>query len=305
MNLTEKYRPESFDEMVGQDHIREKLESAELDDLQHLLLTGRAGIGKTTMAHILKRKHLGEETSNFMEMNASSENSIDDIRGKVRNFVRTMPTGASRNILLLDESDNISKDGQQALRRIMEEYSDNCLFILSGNYQDQFIDPIKSRCLHLEFNPITDEEIANRLEDICEEEGFEYDRDSLEKVADGSNGDIREAINSLWFSVRDGKVEQIETPKTEMNDMIEALLNGNYMTARSEKDKLMKQKVEPRKFIENLYSFIDGNSEVDPKVKVIWFEELADADWRMSQDTVKELQIERLVYRIAKKVNEL
>ena len=304
MNLTEKYRPKKFDEMVGQEQIVEKLKGSDLSDLQHLLLTGRAGIGKTTTGHILKRKHLGEKSSDFLEMNASSENSIDDIRGRVQNFVKTKAIGGGRNILFLDEADNISKDGQQALRRIMEEYSDNCLFILSGNYEDQFIDPIKSRCMHLEYRPISDEDIKKRLKQICEEEGIKAKDEDLMQIAKGCNGDIREAINSLWFSVRDGEVQTPETPKTDMEDLIENLLNGQYISAKEEKDDLLRRKTEPRKFIENLYSFIDGNEEVDPQKKVIWFEELADADWRMQQDTIKPLQLERLVWNICRRTND-
>ena len=307
MNLTEKYRPESFDELVGQNQIKERLEDIELDDLQHLLFIGRAGIGKTTVAHILKNEvydNSSQKMMNFMEMNASTENSIDDIRSSVRDFVKTAPTGASKNILFLDEADNLSKDAQQALRRVMEKHSNNCVFILSGNYEDQFIDPIKSRCMTMEFDPISEEDIVERLEQIAGREDLEYTEEALQQIAEESGGDIRDAINSFWFSIEDGKVVQAkETNRSDIEAVGKFLLNERYVQARNEKDKLLKKGVEPQKFIQLLYDFAQ-EEDIPEEERVIWYEELADADHRMSNAVVQELQLEKTIWNIAKRTKD-
>ena len=307
-NLTEKYRPKDFEDLVGQEQIKQRLEQVNIDDLQHLMFVGPAGVGKTTTANILKRKLYDEQgqSMNFKELNASDERGIDTVRENIKDFARTKAINSDKNILFLDESDSLTESAMQSLRRVMEKYSNNCVFILSGNYDDNFIDPIKSRCMVLEFDRIMPEDIQERLEEICREEGLDYSDDALQKIAVDSDGDMRSAINSLWFAIDDGKVtaERVHTAIDQMEAFVDCLSQANYLSSREEKDKLVRKGIEPEKIVSQLYDFVKTDEQLPKEAKAVWLEELADSDWRMSRDTVKELQLDRMVWRICRKTKE-
>jgi DNA polymerase III gamma/tau subunit len=146
---TEKHRPDTLSEVVGQENIVDRLEAfVENDEVPHMLFAGPAGTGKTTSAIALAKDLYGDEwKQNFMETNASDERGIDVVREKIKNFARTKSIGADYKIIFLDEADALTSDAQQALRRTMEQFSDNCRFILSCNYSSKIIDPIQSKTI--------------------------------------------------------------------------------------------------------------------------------------------------------------
>ena len=306
MDLNEKYRPQKFEELVGQEHVKSKLEGTSLDEMQHMMFIGPAGTGKTTTAHIIKKEVFDEDnqTMNFKELNASSENSIDDIREKVQRFSKTKPQKASKNVILLDEADNISQSGQQALRRMMERYADSTLFILSGNYEDKFLDPIKSRCAVIHFDKIENEDIAKRLQQIAEDEGIEYNEETIELIAEESHGDIRSAINTFRFAVKDGELgEEVRTKSGEVKEMAAKMINGDYKGAREEKNKLIMKGLEEQKIIELLYEVVKDSDAINDGVKGILIEQFADAEYRMKMDANKALQLDRMIWKVAERIN--
>ena len=143
---TEKYRPNTLNGYVFRDDSQKKQVQKWVDEktIPHLLFSGSAGVGKTTLAKILINL-LGVNQFDLLEINASRENSVDTIREKITNFVSTMPFGDYK-VVLLDEADYMSPNGQAALRGVMETYSSSSRFILTCNYPNKIIPAIHSRC---------------------------------------------------------------------------------------------------------------------------------------------------------------
>ena len=226
---TEKYRPNTLDDVIGQEHIVKRLEfmvdrvhqTGSAGDFPHLLLAGHAGLGKTSVAYALMRSMFGESwESNFIELNASDERSISVIRSKVKDFssrgvignyeVDGRTIGIPFNVVFLDEADNLTPDAQSALRRIMERYAKQTRFILSCNYPHKLIDPIRDRCAFADtrFQPIRKKPLLSALQAIVDAEGLHVEQDALEAVGRLSGGSMRKALNLLFLSTRiPGKVE--------------------------------------------------------------------------------------------------
>src|SRR3989344_4966271 len=137
---TEKYRPSSFEEIKGQSEIIDKIKAfVQQRNLPHLLFSGPAGVGKTTLSLVIAKQLFGPNwRENTLELNASDERGIDVVRVKVKDFARTKSIGdVPFKIIYLDESDALTKEAQQALRRTMENYTKTCRFILSCNYSSK------------------------------------------------------------------------------------------------------------------------------------------------------------------------
>ncbi len=153
---TEKYRPKTLDEVIGQEQIVKRLKSyVKSGNLPHLLFSGPPGVGKTACAISLAREMFGDTwQNNFTELNASDERGIDVVRNNIKNFARTAPLGEARfKIIFLDEADALTSDAQSALRRTMERYTATCRFIISCNYSSKIIEPIQSTMCRLPVRP--------------------------------------------------------------------------------------------------------------------------------------------------------
>ncbi|MCR4368512.1 MAG: AAA family ATPase, partial [archaeon] len=157
----EKYRPHTLAEVVGQKDITKRLESyVKQRTLPNLLFSGPAGVGKTSSSVAIAKEFFGPSFSqNFLELNASDERGIDVVRETIKNFARTLAFDYGFKIIFLDESDALTTDAQQALRRTMEKYSRTCRFILSCNYSSRLIEPIQSRCVVFRFKPLSSKDV--------------------------------------------------------------------------------------------------------------------------------------------------
>lgn len=192
---TEQYRPKNIDGYVFRDHGQKETVNSWISDgiIPHLLFSGAPGVGKTTLARILINQ-LGVDEYDVLEINASRENSVDTIRDKIFNFVQTMAFGKFK-IVLLDEADYISPNGQAALRGVMETYHSNARFILTCNYPNRIIPALHSRCqgFHIERVDIT--EFTARVATVLVTESVEFDLDVLDTYVKATYPDLRKCLN--------------------------------------------------------------------------------------------------------------
>ena len=171
----------------------------ESGDLPHLLLYGKAGTGKTTLAKLL----VNNIECDYMYINASDENSVDTVRNKVRGFASTMGF-KDYKIIILDECDYITPNAQAALRNLMETFSKHCGFILTCNFVERIIDPIQSRCQSFQVIPPSKKEVALHIHNILKEESVASKMDDVAGLVNAGYPDIRRVINSCQRQCVDG-----------------------------------------------------------------------------------------------------
>jgi len=238
----EKYRPQDLDDVVGQDHIIQRLKQyINEESMPNLMFTGPAGVGKTTTAIALAKAMLGEYwKQNFLELNASDARGIETVRKDIKSFCRLKAVGAPFRIIFLDEVDNMTKDAQHALRREMEMYTKTSSFVLSCNYSSKIIDPIQSRCAIFRFAPIKGHQVIKRLEIIAKAEKVNYAPGTLESIVYFAEGDMRRAVNILQSTSSMGEEVTEETvhdvvskakPK-DVRRIVNLALDGDFMDAR-------------------------------------------------------------------------
>ena len=209
----EKYRPQTLDTYIGNDHLKSKVEVyLESGDLPHLLLYGKAGTGKTTLAKLL----VNNIECDYLYINASDENNVDTVRTKVKNFASTIGF-KDMKIIILDESDYITPNAQAALRNLMETFSKHCRFILTCNYVERIIDPIQSRCQSFQIVPPSKSEVAKHLHSILVNENVIDNMEDIKVLVDSGYPDIRRIINSAQRNVVKGKLK-LDTSSIIQND---------------------------------------------------------------------------------------
>ena len=199
----EKYRPSTLDTYIGNDQLKSKVKVyLESGDLPHLLLFGKAGTGKTTLAKLL----VNNIDCDYLYINASDENNVETVRSKVKNFASTMGF-KDYKIIILDECDYITPNAQAALRNLMETFSKHCRFILTCNFVERIIDPIQSRCQTFQVIPPNKNDVAKHLHTILTQESVDYDREDLAILVNSGYPDIRRVINGAQRQSVGGKLE--------------------------------------------------------------------------------------------------
>jgi len=199
----EKYRPSNLDTYIGNDQLKSKVKVyLESGDLPHLLLFGKAGTGKTTLAKLL----VNNIECDYLYINASDENNVETVRSKVKNFASTMGF-KDYKIIILDECDYITPNAQAALRNLMETFSKHCRFILTCNFVERIIDPIQSRCQTFQVIPPNKNDVAKHLHNILTQENVDYDREDLAILVNSGYPDIRRVINGAQRQSMGGKLE--------------------------------------------------------------------------------------------------
>ena len=206
----EQYRPKDVDGYVFRDEAQREQVKQWIKDgsIPHLLFSGAAGIGKTTLAKILINA-LNVNEYDVLEINASRTNSVDDVRLKITNFVSTMPFGTFK-VVLLDEADYLSPNAQAALRGVMEEYSQTARFILTCNYPHKIIPAIHSRCQGFHIEKVDHTEFTARAATVLVNEGADFDLDVLDTYVKSTYPDLRKCLNLLQMNTVDGK---LKTPR--------------------------------------------------------------------------------------------
>ena len=307
---TEKYRPIDFESLVGQEIITDRIrELVTSKQMLHMLFAGPPGVGKSTMALIIaKRLFGGSWRGSFLELNSSDERGIDVIRSKVKEFARVRSVGDfNQKIVFLDEADALTSEAQNALRRIMETYSESCKFILSCNYPSRIIDPIKSRCALFRFRSLTKDDVKRRLADIAKIEGISVNEGALETVGVLADGDLRKGINILQAAATNAKTldEKIiyEIASTanpaEIKEMLKLSIDGNFLEARKILQKLFfVDGVSGEEILKNLLTEVH-RMEYDHKDKLKLIEKIGEYEFRMEMGSNELIQIESLLAQFA------
>jgi len=201
--LVEKYRPSNLDNYIGNEHLKSKVEHyLKTGDLPHLLLFGKAGTGKTTLAKIL----VNNIECDYLYINASDENNVDTVRNKVKQFASTVGF-KDMKVIILDECDYITPNAQAALRNLMETFSKHCRFILTCNFVERIIDPIQSRCQSFQIIPPSRKEVAKHLHSILLNENVMSKPEDIKVLVETGYPDIRRIINSAQRNIMNGQIK--------------------------------------------------------------------------------------------------
>jgi replication factor C small subunit len=257
----EKYRPSTVDGYVFRDDAQKQQVNQWIKDgtIPHLLFSGNAGIGKTTLAKILLNQ-LEVGDLDVLEINASRTNSVEDVRDKIVNFVQMIPFGDFK-VGLLDEADYLSPNAQAALRGVMEEYHTTSRFILTCNYPNRIIPALHSRCQGFHIERIDQTEFTARVAEIVLTEGVTPDLDVLDTYVKATYPDLRKCINMVQMNCVDGAL--VPPAKADAGDadykiqMVELFKQGKIRDAR----KLVCSQVRPEE-IEDIYKWLYDNIDL-------------------------------------------
>lgn len=306
---TEKYRPKTLDEVINQRHVVERLKAwVKEKSIPNMLFAGPAGVGKTTVALALAHDLFGEYwRENFSETNASDDRGINVVRGRIKDFARTKPIGAEFKIIFLDESDALTPEAQQALRRTMERFSDVCRFILSANYSSRIIEPIQSRCAVFRFKKLSEKDVRTYLERIVKAEKLHITEDGFQGIYEVSEGDLRKATNVLQACAALGKItretvyEVVSQAKPEdVKEMLDLVLNGEFGKAREKLyNLLIDQGLSGEDVIREIHRQI-FNLNLPDSIKLQLIEKTGEYEFRINQGGSEDIQLEALLAQFLK-----
>jgi DNA polymerase III delta prime subunit len=220
----EKYRPQTLSQYVGNETVKETIQQyLDSNDIPHLLLHGKAGTGKTTLAKLI----VNTIKCDYMIINASDENNVDTVRTKVKNFASSMGF-AGFKVIILDEFDYMTPNAQAILRNLMETFSKHCRFILTCNYHEKIIDPIKSRCQTFAITPPTKKDVAVQVTRILDAENIKYELKNVADIISSYYPDIRRILNTCQLQSAKGELKvdhqiMVESDfKTKLVDLLKA-----------------------------------------------------------------------------------
>lgn len=235
----EKYRPRTVAETILPAQLKATFQQfVDQKNVPNLLLTGRAGVGKTTIAKAM----LNELGADYITINGSMNGNIDTLRVEIANFASSISFSGGRKYVILDEADYLNQNSTQpALRNFMEEFSNNCGFILTCNFKNRIIEPLHSRCSVIEFNiakadkPKMASQFFKRTCDILDKEGVSYDQQAIAEVIQLHFPDWRRVLNELQRYAATGRIDSgiLKNSNTDnVGALIDAMKARNFTEVR-------------------------------------------------------------------------
>lgn len=315
----EKYRPSKLNDITAQTDVIKSLKKVlETKNLPHLIFFGPSGCGKTSTILALSKELFGEQMyqDRVIELNASDERGINVIREKIKTYAKKSINPKDNvppwKIIILDEADNMTSDSQFALRRIMEEYSKLTRFCIICNYHNKIIDPINSRCALFRFKPIKQDDIFNKLRDICVKENLSLSDDFLNQIIKFSRGDLRKAINLLQkCQNRFGNILNQDIlneisgiiPIKYFDDLLEAIINKDSIKI----DRIVNELINNGYSLVNQITFFDSyikkNETFSSRVKSELSIKLTEIDNNLIKGGDEYIEFMRLAYDFSKIIN--
>lgn len=309
----EKYRPTKLDDIVGQEAVINRLKRyVDRKNIQHLLFSGPAGVGKSSAAIVLTKEIYGVDwKSNFKELNASDSRGIDVVRHEIKDYASTQSLGKiPYKTLFLDEADALTHDAMNALRRTMERYSVGCKFIIGCNYLSKIIEPIQSRCAVYRFGRIANDEMKKRLNYICKCENMTIDDTAVDAICHVSEGDMRKAVNLLETAsliLIDNNRINIESVYRSSGllhpeiiiDFIKRSLLGDKGAFENIDIMLFQDGLSGVDILKQMFDEV-MNLNIPDKMKVELFDSIGECDFRISEGSNERIQLKWLVARMFK-----
>lgn len=304
--LTEEYRPDTIDGVIGQDHIKDRLKSyIEREEIPNMLFAGDPGLGKTTASIALVKELYGEDWHDyFLELNASDERGIDVVRDRIKEFAKAGFDERDR-VIFLDEADALTSEAQAALRRTMEKYSSSASFILSCNYSGKIIPAIQSRCAYFNFESVPDDEMREHLIWISDMEGMEVTQGAIKDIVRYARGDVRKAVmalDTLYIGetlTSDDVTEAL--PIADVDDVLK-LLNlcsvGKFNTAIDFCEELTHRKGVTAMNIIREISEIVWDTSIDDRNKVMILDLVGETEYRINEGCTEQVQMASLLARV-------
>ena len=255
--IARKWRPQTFDDLVGQQHVTETLKNAIKNDrVAHAyIFSGARGVGKTTAARILAKalncvkgptpnpcgecdscKEIAAGTSlDVIEIDAASNRGIDQIR-ELREMVRYAPAASRSKVVILDEAHMLTGEASNALLKTLEEPPDRVIFVMATTQPEDLVDTIRSRSQHFHFRALTFAEIAGRLEEIAQKENLEIESGAMAVIARMAEGSLRDALSLLeqaraycGDTIPDKEVRELlgVVPDDALEELVQAIAEGS------------------------------------------------------------------------------
>ena len=267
MLWTEKYRPTKLNEIVGQSNFVLDAETwVEKKEMPNVLLYGIAGTGKTTAGLVLANSLLEDDTEgNFFEINASDDRKLETVRTKIKGIANTKRLGdVPFKIILLDEMDGMTKDAQNALKRIMERYSSNCRFIITCNDRHRIIQPLISRTANYQFKRVENKEIFFVLKKVLQSEGLDsnVNDEELEQFITGLHGDLRRGLTEIQAAIASNTslLRQTQMLLKPYEKILELVNTNQHENALSEVHQLIYNTIDMKTLCVNLHDVIIESS---------------------------------------------
>ncbi|KAM0678365.1 Replication factor C (RF-C) subunit [Binucleata daphniae] len=301
--LTEKYRPQTLDAVLGNSEVIIVLQSImKCKFLPHMLFYGPPGTGKTTtiraLAYYMYNTYY---TTSVLELNASDERGIDTVRDTIKNFSTTLSFNGKKKLIILDEADSMSRDAQNAMRRIIEDYSHNVRFCLIANYASKIIPAIHSRCTKFRFSPVKDNEMYKKIEDVLQRENVKYDNEGINALMHLADGDMRKLMNDIEGVINCFGVVSVDGVNSVCGTTDHKVFCELYEhLCTQEFDVCLQKAIEMKR----LYSIdcetlilqlseLVVNSELKQKMKIL--KEMSDLQYRLSIGCNENIQLRALI----------